>query len=216
MPEDKGPVVFIVDDDTQVSTALSRLVRSAGFNVETYASAEDFFGRHRANIPGCIILDVALGDSNGLDIQRRLNFEDCVHPIIFISGQSELYTSVQAMKAGAVDFLAKPVSADNLFEAIYAAIEKDRIMRLHLNERLIVKRRIARLTPREYEVLVLVVRGKLNKQIAFELGIVEKTAKVHRGRVMAKMRARNVAELVQMVQHAGIVTQSEEPPNASQ
>jgi FixJ family two-component response regulator len=211
MLESKGPVVFIVDDDTRVGTALSRLVRSAGFDVETYSSAEDFFGSHRADVPGCIILDVGLGDSNGLDVQRRLNIEDCVHPIIFISGQSELYTSVQAMKAGAVDFLAKPVNADNLFEAIYAAIEKDRITRLHLNERLIVKRRLARLTAREYEVLVLVAQGKLNKQIAFELGIVEKTAKVHRGRVMAKMRARNVAALVQMVQHAGIIVQPVEP-----
>jgi FixJ family two-component response regulator len=205
MAADESPTIFVVDDDPRVGTALSRLIRTAGFQVETYSSAPEFLSAYRPNVPGCIILDVALGDWNGLDVQRHLSVKDCVHPIIFVSGQSGLYTSVQAMKAGAVDFLVKPVNADNLFEAIYAALERDRLERLNFNERTIVKRRLARLTPREYEVLVLVAKGKLNKQIAFELGIVEKTAKVHRGRVMAKMRARNVTELVRMAAHVGIV-----------
>jgi len=205
MVEGEGPTIFIVDDDAGVTTALSRLVRTAGFQVETYSMVGDFLEHYRPNIPGCIILDVGLGDWNGLDVQRRLNIQGNRHPVIFISGQSELYTSVQAMKAGAVDFLTKPVSADDLFQAIYAALEKDRVARTHFEERKVAKQRLARLTPREYEVLVLVVQGKLNKQIAFELGIVEKTAKVHRARVMAKMRARNVAELVRMAELVGIV-----------
>jgi FixJ family two-component response regulator len=206
MAENESPIVFIVDDDAGVNIALSRLLRTAGFRVEPYTTAQDFLDHYRhEDVPGCIVLDVALGDWNGLDVQRRLNVQDCVHPVIFISGQSELYTSVQAMKAGAVDFLVKPINADTLFEAIYAAIEKDRLARLSFSERVIAKRRLARLTPREYEVLALVVRGKLNKQIAFELGIVEKTAKVHRGRVMAKMRARHVTELIRMVEHSGLM-----------
>jgi len=205
MAEAESPVVFIVDDDAGVNVALSRLLRTAGFQVEAYTTAQDFLDHYRQDVAGCIVLDVALGDWNGLDVQRRLNVQDCGHPVIFISGQSELYTSVQAMKAGAVDFLVKPINADTLFEAIYAALEKNRVARLSFDERVIVKRRLARLTPREYEVLALVVQGKLNKQIAFELGIVEKTAKVHRGRVMTKMRARHVTELIRMVEHSGLM-----------
>ena len=205
MAEAEGATIFIVDDDAGVTTALSRLVRTAGFQVETYSLVGDFLDHYRPGVPGCIILDVGLGDWNGLDVQRRLNIQGNRHPVIFISGQSELYTSVQAMKAGAIDFLAKPVIADDLFQAIYAALEKDRVARLLYEEKKGAKQRLARLTPREYEVLVLVVQGKLNKQIAFELGIVEKTAKVHRARVMAKMRARNVAQLVHMAELMGIV-----------
>jgi len=208
MAEEQGQTIFIVDDDPGVTTALSRLVRTAGFQVETYSFVGDFLDHYRPTVPGCVILDVALGDGNGLDVQRRLNIQGNRHPVIFISGQSELHTSVQAMKAGAVDFLTKPVSADDLFQAIYAALEKDRVARLNLEERNIAKRRMACLTPREYEVFVLVVQGKLNKQIAFELGIVEKTAKVHRGRVMTKMGTRNVADLVRMAEHLGIARHS--------
>jgi FixJ family two-component response regulator len=208
MAGEEGQTVYIVDDDDHVTTALSRLVRTAGFQVQAYSAVSEFLDHYRVDVPGCIILDVALGDLNGLDVQRRLNAEGCRHPIIFISGQSELYTSVQAMKAGAVDFLVKPVGADALFDAIYAALEKDRVARNNLQERSIIKSRLARLTPREYEVFVLVVRGKLNKQVAYELGIVEKTAKVHRARVMSKMRARNLAELVLMAEHVGINRQN--------
>jgi FixJ family two-component response regulator len=205
MAEEEGSTIYIVDDDARVTAALSRLVRTGGFNVETYSSVGEFLDHFRPNVSGCIVLDVALGDWNGLDLQRRLKAEGSVHPIIFISGESELYTSVQAMKAGAVDFLVKPVSADDLFQAIYAALEKDKVARQTSEEKRNVKQLISQLTPREYEVLRLVVQGKLNKQIAYELGIVEKTAKVHRARVMAKMHARNVTDLVRMADHAGIM-----------
>jgi FixJ family two-component response regulator len=205
MSKEENTTIFIVDDDKQVTTALARLVRTAGYEVESYSAVQDFLDRYRAEVPGCIILDVALGDWNGLDIQRRLNGQGLKHPIIFISGASELYTSVQAMKAGAVDFLVKPIDADNLFQAIHTALERDMEGRQEFHERTNVRQHLAHLTPREYEVLSLVVRGKLNKQIAYELGIVEKTAKVHRGRVMSKMGARNLAELVRMAEQAGIV-----------
>jgi len=205
MLKEEPTTIFIVDDDTPMVTALSRLVRTAGYEVESYSLVQEFLERYRPEVPGCIILDVALGDWNGLDVQRRLNVQGWKHPIIFISGESELYTSVQAMKAGAVDFLVKPVDADNLFQAIHTALERDLAGRQEFRERTIVRQRLAQLTPREYEVLSLVVRGRLNKQIAYELGIVEKTAKVHRGRVMVKMGARNLAELVRMAEQAGIV-----------
>jgi len=205
MSADESPTIFIVDDDKGVTAALTRLVRTAGYNVESYSAVQEFLDQYRAEVPGCIILDVALGDWNGLDVQRRLNVQGWKHPIIFISGESELYTSVQAMKAGAVDFLVKPVDADNLFQAIHTALEKDLVARGELRERTRIRQQLAQLTPREYEVLSLVVRGKLNKQIAYELGIVEKTAKVHRGRVMNKMGARNLAELVRMAEQSGIV-----------
>jgi FixJ family two-component response regulator len=205
MSTEENATIFIVDDDKQVTTALSRLVRTAGYEVESYSAVQDFLDHYRPEVRGCIILDVALGDWNGLDLQRRLSGQPWKHPIIFISGESELYTSVQAMKAGALDFLVKPVDADNLFQAIHTALEKDLVGRREVRERTIVRRRLAQLTPREYEVLSLVVGGKLNKQIAYELGIVEKTAKVHRGRVMSKMGARNLAELVRMAEQAGIV-----------
>ena len=202
---EESTTIFIVDDDKSVTTALSRLVRTAGYEVESYSAVQEFLDRYRPEVPGCIILDVALGDWNGLDVQRRLHGQGWQHPIIFISGESELYTSVQAMKAGAVDFLVKPVDADNLFQAIHTALERDSAGRSQFRERTSVRQRLSHLTPREYEVLSLVVRGKLNKQIAYELGIVEKTAKVHRGRVMNKMGARNLAELVRMAEQAGIV-----------
>ena len=205
MSNEENTTIFIIDDDKQVMTALSRLVRTAGYDVESYSAVQEFLDRYRPEVPGCIILDVALGDWNGLDVQRRLSGQGLKHPIIFISGESELYTSVQAMKAGAVDFLVKPVDADSLFQAIHTALERDLVGRQEYQERTTVRQRLAQLTPREYEVLSLVVRGKLNKQIAYELGIVEKTAKVHRGRVMTKMGARNLAELVRMAEQAGIV-----------
>src|SRR4051812_41933385 len=172
MLKEEPTTIFIVDDDTPMVTALSRLVRTAGYEVESYSTVQEFLERYRPEVPGCIILDVALGDWNGLDVQRRLNGHGCKRPIIFISGESELYTSVQAMKAGAVDFLVKPVDADNLFQAIHTALERDLAGRTEFRERTTVRRRLAQLTPREYEVLCLVVRGKLNKQIAYELGIV--------------------------------------------
>jgi len=192
--------IYIVDDDPGIVTALSRLTRTAGFEVEGYSSGREFLAHHRRDTPGCAILDVAMGDCSGLDIYRRLIGEGCGRPVIFISGQSDLQTGVLAMKAGAVDFLTKPVSADDLFRAIDIAIERDHAARQASDEVQAVKTRLATLSPRELQVFLEVVRGRLNKQIAADLGIVEKTAKVHRGRMMSKMGARNVAALVRMAE----------------
>jgi FixJ family two-component response regulator len=194
-------IVYIVDDDPGVVNALSRLTRTEGFQVEAYSSAQEFLEHHRKDTPGCAVFDVAIGDYSGLDLQRQLLGEGSARPIIFISGQSDIQTSVQAMKAGAVDFLTKPVRADDLFRAIGIAIERDHAARQTSEEVFAIKTCLETLSPREYEVFLHVVKGRLNKQIAADLGIVEKTAKVHRGRMMAKMGARNVAALVRMAEH---------------
>jgi FixJ family two-component response regulator len=204
MAEGADDTIFLIDDDPGVVAALSRLIRTAGFRVEPFTSANDFLEHYSADIPGCVIIDVAMGEWYGLDLQKRLQTDEYERPVIFISGQSDLPTSVQAMKAGAVDFLTKPVNADDLFRAIALALARDQTARRDLAEKSAIRRRLDMLTPREYQVFLRVVEGKLNKQIAFELGIAEKTAKVHRARVMSKMAARNLAELVRMAEHAGI------------
>jgi FixJ family two-component response regulator len=199
-PDVESETIYIVDDDPSVVTALSRLTRTAGFRVEAYSSAREFLEHHRTDAPGCAILDVAIGDSSGLEIHRQLAGKGSSRPVIFISGQSDLHTGVQAMKAGAVDFLTKPVSADDLFRAIETAMERDHTTRQAAEEAQSIKKRLATLSPREHQVFLHVITGRLNKQIAADLGIVEKTAKVHRGRMMAKMGARNVATLVHMAE----------------
>lgn len=203
MAKGAGDTVFLIDDDPGVVAALSRLISAAGFRVEPFTSSDDFLERYRPEAPGCVIIDVAMGDWNGLDLQKWLSTQNYHCPVIFISGQSDLPTSVQAMKAGAVDFLTKPVNADDLLRAIALALARDHAARRELAEKSAIKQRLDTLTPREYEVFLRVVQGKLNKQIAFELGIAEKTAKVHRARVMSKMAVRNIAELVRMAEHAG-------------
>jgi RNA polymerase sigma factor (sigma-70 family) len=190
------PVIYIVDDDRNVAAALARLIHTAGFAVESYSSVDEFMRGYKPNVPGCVVLDVSLGDANGLDLQRDLAATGHARPIIFISGQSEIYTGVQAMKMGAIDFLTKPVRSDDLFEAIHTALKKDRLAIQAYEQKKKLKQRLTQLTPREYEVFRLVIQGRLNKQIAYQLGITEKTAKVHRARVMSKMGARSVAELV--------------------
>jgi FixJ family two-component response regulator len=190
------PTIYIVDDDRNVGNALARLVSSAGFNVESYSSGDDFIKNYKPHVAGCVILDVSLGDKNGLDVMRALSAGDRERPIVFISGKSDIHTGVEAMKMGAVDFLTKPVSSDELFRAVHSALKKDRLATHQFEQKKKLKQRLARLTPREYQVFSLVIQGKLNKQIAYQLGITEKTAKVHRGRVMTKMGARSVAELV--------------------
>lgn len=194
--DSQTPIIYIVDDDRNVAAALSRLVHTAGFQVESYSSVDEFMRHYKPHVPGCLILDVSLGDWNGLDLQRTLSAEGHPRSIIFISGQSELHTGVQAMKSGAVDFLTKPVRSDDLFQAIHTALTKDRLAIQAYDRKRKLKQRMTQLTPREYEVFRLVIKGKLNKQIAYQLGITEKTAKVHRARVMSKMGVRSVAELV--------------------
>jgi len=196
--------VFLVDDDPAVLTALGRLLRAAGLEVLGFSSAEAFLRMHDAVSPGCAVLDIALPDVNGIEIQRRLGELGCERPIIFLTGQGTIPMSVEAMKAGAVDFLTKPVNAEKLLDAVRLALEKDRMKRLARAERANVEERLASLTPRERQILPLIVAGLLNKQIAAELGTAEKTIKVHRGRIMSKMGVRSVAELVGAAVLAGL------------
>jgi RNA polymerase sigma factor (sigma-70 family) len=198
------PTVFLVDDEASVLKALSRLLRSTGLNVETFGSPQEFLQRHDPQAHGCLVLDVAMPGLNGLDLQRALAAKGTELPIIFLTGRGDIPMSVQAMKQGAVDFLTKPTNDEDLLAAIRAGIDKDRANRQSGVERSKIQQQLARLTPREREVLHHIIAGKLNKQVAADLGIVEKTIKVHRARVMKKMNVRSLAELVRVAEHAGI------------
>lgn len=198
------PTVFLVDDEASVLKALSRLLRSAGLNVEAFRSPQEFLQHHDPHAPGCLVLDVAMPGLNGLDLQRALADRGTELPIIFLTARGDIPMSVQAMKGGAVDFLTKPANDEDLLAAIRAAIDKDRANRQAGAERSRIQQQLATLTPREREVLKHIIAGKLNKQVAADLGIVEKTIKVHRARVMKKMNVRSLAELVRVAEHAGI------------
>jgi FixJ family two-component response regulator len=190
-----APVVFVVDDDVSVRESLELLILSAGLQPETFASAEDFLGRSRIDGPSCLVLDVSLPSLNGLDLQKRI-VDRADMPIIFITGYGDVPTTVQAMKAGAVEFLTKPFDDDVLLNAIRQAIERSRTSRIHEAELRALRDCHASLTPREREIMALVVSGLLNKQIAADLGISEITVKAHRGRVMRKMHVDSLADLV--------------------
>lgn len=196
--------VFLVDDDPAVLRALTRLLRAAGFEACAYPSALTFLEEHDAAAPGCAVVDLAMPGLTGLELQRVLAASGCERPIVFITARGDIPASVQAMKAGAVDFLTKPFDDEELLSAIRTALEKDRRARQLRAELQFVERRLARLTPREREVLTHIVAGQLNKQIAAVLGTVEKTIKVHRARVMEKMEAKSLAELVRMAERAGV------------
>jgi FixJ family two-component response regulator len=191
------PVVFVVDDDVSVRESLELLILSAGWRPETFASAEDFLERSRSDGPSCLVLDVALPDLNGLELQRRI-VDRTDMPIIFITGHGDVPTTVRAMKAGAVEFLTKPFGDDVLRNAIGQAIEHSRAARAHEAELRALRERHESLTPREREIMGLVVSGLLNKQIGAELGISEITVKAHRGRVMRKMQVASLADLVRV------------------
>jgi FixJ family two-component response regulator len=191
------PVVFVVDDDVSVRESLELLILSAGWQPETFASAEDFLVRSRIGGPSCLILDVALPNLSGLDLQKRI-VDRVDMPIIFITGYGDVPTTVQAMKAGAVEFLTKPLGDDVLENAIRQAIECSRTSLAHEAELRALRDCHAALTPREREIMGLVVSGLLNKQIAAELGISEITVKAHRGRVMRKMQVDSLADLVRV------------------
>ena len=196
--------VFVVDDDQSVLKGLSRLLRSARLTPVTFSSPQEFLERHDPNSPGCLVLDVAMPGLDGLQLQQALLAKGSGIPIIFLSGQSDIPMSVQAMKRGAVDFLTKPVNDEDLIKAIHAAIEEDRRQRQARAEAAAIQQCLVTLTPREREVLEHVIAGHLNKQTAADLGTVEKTIKVHRARVMEKMKAQSVAELVRLAQKAGV------------
>ena len=191
------PIVFVVDDDILVREALEALIQFEGWQAETFASAEAFLSSPRVMVPSCLVLDVSLPDLNGLDLQKRLADRSDM-PIIFITGYGDVPMTVQAMKAGAVEFLMKPFSDETLLSAIRQAIDQSRAALDQQREIEHLRDRYASLSRREQEVMALVVIGKLNKQVGFELGISEITVKAHRGRMMEKMKARSFAELVRM------------------
>ena len=192
------PIVFVVDDDVSVRESLELLIRSKGWRPETFASAEEFLSRPRVLAPSCLVLDVTLPDLNGLDLQKRVAAERSDMPIIFITGFGDVPMTVRAMKAGAVEFLTKPLGDDALLSAIRHAIERSHSALDHEAEIRTLRDRYASLSPREREVMVLVVSGLLNKQVGRELGISEITVKAHRGSVMRKMKADSLADLVNM------------------
>jgi len=206
MPSPK-PIVFVIDDDASVRKSLSRLLRSMGLNVEAFASADSFLRREHYDGVGCIVLDVRMPGLSGMDLQVELSRADYSMPIIFITGHGNIPMSVQAMKKGAVNFLAKPFDDEELLQAVREAIEKDRSVKAERAKVHDIRRRIDMLTPREHEILRHVITGMLNKQIALKLDIAEKTVKIHRGRVMEKLSVNSVAELVRLAEKAGI-----EPP----
>ena len=192
------PIVFVVDDDISVRESLESLLRSEGWQPETFASAQEFLDRPQALVPGCLVLDISLPGLNGLELQERLSAAGTSMPIIFITGHRDVPMTVKAMKAGAVEFLTKPFSDDVLLRAIRAAIERSRVALSRDAEIQVLRDCYASLSPRERQGMALVVSGLLNKQVGGELGISEITVKAHRGKVMQKMKADSFAELVKM------------------
>jgi len=201
---DPKEIVFVVDDDPSVLKGLRRLLAAAGLEVAGFESPQQFLERFDPGAPGCLVLDLAMPGLNGMELQQELAARGSTLPIVFLTGHGDVPTSVQAMKRGAADFLTKPVDDKDLLAAIRNAFEKGRALRMAQAETAEIGRRLATLTPREREVLQHIVAGKRNKQVAGELGTVEKTVKVHRARVMEKMQARSLAELVRLAERAGI------------
>jgi FixJ family two-component response regulator len=199
-----APIVYLVDDDSAVLKALGRLLASAGLRAVAFDSPDEFLKHFDPAAAGCLVLDVAMPGLNGLELQSALASEGSDLPIVFLTGQGDIPTSVRAMKRGATDFLTKPVDADELLVAVHGALDRNAELLRARRELSGVRQRLATLTPRETEVLERIVRGRLNKQIAAELGTVEKTIKVHRGHVMHKMGVRTVAELVRLASRVGI------------
>ncbi|MBN1489002.1 MAG: response regulator transcription factor [Phycisphaerae bacterium] len=209
MTDDQGkPTVFIVDDDPGVRQMIARMVRSVGLSPRAFASTREFLDAYDPGAGGCLVLDVRMPDESGLELQERLAEMGVAVPIVFITGHGTVPSSVRAMKRGAVDFIEKPFDDQVLLDAIHAALTRDAEHQRAATARAEAQARLAMLTPREREVLTQVVTGRANKQIAATLGIAEQTVKLHRGRVMSKMQADSVAELVVLAQLAGVLPAS--------
>ena len=203
---DSKPTVSIIDDDPSALKALTRLLRSFGLNVMTFATPQEFLEHYDKNAPGCLVLDIVMPHINGLELHQTLAAQGNQLPVIFLTANGDIPMSVRAIKQGAVDFLTKPVNDDDLIKAINEAIEKDRITRQANAKMVELQQRLAILTPREREVLSLVVFGKRNRQIAAELGTAEKTIKVHRAHVMTKLKVQSLAELVKLAERLGVTS----------
>jgi FixJ family two-component response regulator len=202
--DETDSIVFVIDDDPSFRRSTERLIRSAGYAVRSFGTATEFLRSGLLEVPACVVLDVRLPDLSGLDLQEALSKAGIRMPIIFITGHGDIPMSVQAMKAGAFEFLTKPFRSENLLDAIQLAIVRDREIRKARVKLAGLRARYELLTAREREVMACVVSGMLNKQIAGELRIAEKTIKFHRGHIMQKMRARSLAELVRMAEHLGM------------
>ena len=200
------PAVCVVDDDPSVRVAMERLLKSVGLTVKTFASAREFLDQATPEWSGCLIVDLRMPGMGGLDLQDQLSTHQVSLPVIFLTGYGTVPASVRAMKAGAVDFLEKPVDDQTLLDAVHKALERDRRARGNQAGMQALEQRLAILTPREYEVLTFIISGRLNKQVAAELGTTEKTIKVHRARIMKKLQCASLAELVRLAEKAGIKT----------
>jgi len=202
------PTVFIVDDAREVRVALSRLLSAANYQVRAFESAERFLEADVAEAPGCLLLNVFLPGLTGIELQRSLQSSPCERPIVFMTDRGDIQTCVHAMKAGAVDYLTKPMNNARLLAAVEQALRRDEERRMERAIRSMIQQRLETLTPRERQVMLRVISGRLNKQIAAEIGVGEKTVKVHRARVMSKMGVRSVAELVRMGARVGVAIES--------
>jgi RNA polymerase sigma factor (sigma-70 family) len=201
---EEQPVAFVIDDDAMVRDAVADLLRSVGLRVQAFGSTQEFLQSKRPNAPGCIVLDVRLPGASGLEFQRTLTESNIQLPVIFITGHGDISMSVRAMKSGAIEFLTKPLREQELLDAVQAGIERDRARRQQAQLVAELQERLNSLTSREREVLSLVIAGRPNKQIGYELGLSEMTVKVHRSQIMRKMRAKSLVELVRMADKLGV------------